>query len=118
LGRQAESAADFDKALELDPGNDRLASDVALVLATPPEEGTPGSKGAIESARRACVRSGWRRAADLEALAAAYAEAGQFPKAVKYQRKALACPDLTELQKETGRQRLKRCEQGRPFREK
>jgi hypothetical protein len=58
-------------------------------LATCPEERHRDGKRAVEAAKRACELTGLTSAEILDTLAAAYAESGDFPKAVEYQEKAI-----------------------------
>jgi tetratricopeptide (TPR) repeat protein len=120
-GDYGKALADYEEAVRLTPRFDPPDVDVmtnrAWIMAVCPDGKYRDGKKAVELARRACELTDWCQAPYLDTLAAAYAEAGEFQQAVKYQKKALACPDFAEQQKEAGRKRLKLYEEGKPCRE-
>ena len=71
---------------------------------------------AVESATRACELTGWKEAGYLDTLAAAYADAGDFDAAVKWQTKASSLYSNTE-DKITGEARLNLYRERKPYRE-
>jgi tetratricopeptide (TPR) repeat protein len=80
--------ADFNEAIRLDPKDALAYGSRAWIWATCPDPKHRDGKRAVESATRACDLSDWKAAYALGTLAAAYAESGDFAKAVEYQEKA------------------------------
>src|SRR5262249_49421907 len=66
---------------------------LAQLLATCPDDKVRDGKRAVQYATTACELTDWKVPSCLETLAAAYAEAGQFEEAIRYQTRALS--DLT-----------------------
>src|SRR5262249_32526764 len=62
----------------------------AWIRATSPDAQYRDGKLAVASANRACELTSWRDPGELEVLAAACAEAGDFASAVRWQQKVLA----------------------------
>ena len=71
------------------PKDATLLSDIARLLATDPNASVRNGAEAVEFAQRAVQFSDGKRPEILDALAAAYAEAGRFAEAVQTARKAL-----------------------------
>jgi len=108
--------ADFVEAIRLDPRSAEAYNVRAWVWATCPDAKYRDGTRAIESASRACELSGWKDANDIDTLAAAYAEAGDFDAAVKWQTKANALyADAGD--KATGQERLKLYRERKPYRQ-
>jgi tetratricopeptide (TPR) repeat protein len=90
---------------------------LARFLATCPDDKSRDGKRAIEYATTACERTGWKNPLYLDTLAAAYASAGVFEEAVRYQTRALEDPVFAARFGPAARQRLELYRQKKPFRD-
>lgn len=84
-----EAASAFEKAVQLSPNNDSAVGRLAWLRATCPDASVRDGREAIRMSTRACELSKWREEDHVQALAAAYAEIGDFEQAVKYQTQAI-----------------------------
>ena len=105
-----------DEAIRLERRNAWSHNSLALDPATCPEAKYRDGKQAVESATRACELTEWKEAYMLDTLAAAYAEAGDFDAAVKWQTKANALYS-DDKDKTEGEARLKLYQARTPYRE-
>jgi tetratricopeptide (TPR) repeat protein len=90
---------------------------VAWIRATFPEPGLRDGNKATQEALRACEESQWQESDYIDTLAAAYAETGDFERAVKFQEQALGMvgPENPRQQKMESRLALYR--DHKPYRE-
>jgi tetratricopeptide (TPR) repeat protein len=110
--------ADYREAIRLGSEFPPIYFDLAWVLATCPRAEFRDGKKALGYARRFCELSDWHEPRGFGALAAAYAELGNFKEAVKWQKKALeAAQAFPGPEVEKMRSRLQLFEQGKPCRE-
>ena len=70
---------------------------------------------AVEFATRACELTQWQSLVAVQALAAAYAEANDFPSAIKWQQQVLELS--SEDEKEGAQARLSKFQSSQPHRE-
>ncbi len=120
LGDYQGAIGDYEHYLEHTQGSERTSADyynLAWVLATCPYRALRNGPRAVLLATKACELSQWKSWSDLDALAAAYAETGDFASAVQWQSKAV---DLAvgEDAKQKLRKRLELYQQRQPYREK
>jgi len=87
-GKIAGALAEWRKVLRAQPDFLPVLNQAAWVLATSREAAVRNGAEAVELAERAAEVSGRRQARILATLAASYAEAGQFPKAIETARQA------------------------------
>jgi Flp pilus assembly protein TadD len=117
-GDHEAAVKEYDEASRLKPGWPENLARLAWVLATHPDPKGRNGKQAVQLAQQACHATANRNPLFLDALAAAYAEAGDFSLAVETAKQALAKASAeakTDLAQEI-KDRLKLYEQGRSFR--
>jgi tetratricopeptide (TPR) repeat protein len=115
-GEYDRAVADYDQALRLDPRDAHAHNSRAWLLATCPIAKYRDGKKAVESATRACELLGWDKPNNLDTLAAACAEAGDFDAAVKWQSTGIELLSDQES-KDDYRTRLELYRAKKPFRE-
>jgi tetratricopeptide (TPR) repeat protein len=119
-GRTAEALAHWRDGIQLQPNDPPALRRVAWVLATSPDAAIRDGGEAVAFAVRALELSGGKDAQVLDALAAAYAEKGQFANAALTARRAQARA-VQENQPALARDigvRIALYEAGRPFRDR
>ncbi len=113
----AAAIADLSELQRVQPPPVGPANDLAWLWATCPRDDLRNGQRAVQLATRVCTASDWKDPEHLGTLAAAYAETGDFAAAVKWQKQALEAAAVTPEQVAKGSQRLKRYEEGQPWRE-
>lgn len=119
----SKAIEDFEKALELIPKNDAersgILNNLSWTLSTSLADDVRDGKRALELGLEACELTNYKKPHILSTLAAAYAETGQFDKAVEWSEKAVLLgreskePQLEQLEAELESYRKKE-----PWREK
>jgi serine/threonine-protein kinase len=115
-GDPAGARAAFEEAIRRDPEFALAHRHLAWLLAAGPD-GIRAGKQAVEHATRACELTGWKHPELIDTLAAAYAEAGDFARAVEYQKKALAFPTFEQAHGAAGREKLALFAQKKSYRD-
>ena len=103
------------RANELDPENAGTLNFLGWIRATCPQDDLRDAEQAIRDAVRACQLTDYGMPGFLDTLAAAYAEAGQFEEAVRWQEQAIGlAPDDQKADYES---RKVKYERGEPHRD-
>jgi serine/threonine protein kinase len=117
-GQLKEARQSYEEAVKAGPKSRAAHSALAWFLATCWEDAIRDGKRAVEVATTLCELTEWKDPDDLDTLAAAYAEAGKFDDAVKWEKKVLEKPDvLGPAGLEQAKARLKLYEAHKPYHE-
>lgn len=98
-GSSNKALSDYNEAIRIDPELAAAYSGRAWIMATCPVASFRNGAKAIEDATKANELSNWKEADQLDTLAAAYAEDGNFDEAVNYQKKAIELATDKDLAK-------------------
>jgi len=116
---EPESAlADLEEVMRRAPDFSGAANDYAWTLATNPKDSVRNGHKAVEYAKKACHETDYKHAPSVDTLAAAYAEAGDWEQALKWQQEALTLAEKTSPDDVKGmKERLALFKEKKPFRE-
>jgi tetratricopeptide (TPR) repeat protein len=115
-----EAKADYEAALSIGMNDPKLLCTLAINLATDPSDAMRDGKRALELAEKACKLTDYKMGPTLDALAAAYAELGDFKSAVKWSEMAVELGNETYYgwySDEQFQKRLELYRQGKPWRD-
>lgn len=112
----AKAAEDFAKVVQLNPDSAIGQNGLAWLLCTAPDDKVRDGKRAVEAAKKACELTEYKNGGYLDTLAAAYAEVGEFDKAVEWQEKAIKAGDLPVKDLDAAKKRLDLFKQKKPYR--
>jgi Tfp pilus assembly protein PilF len=93
-GQPIQAIDHYRQALQIDPDFDGALNNLAWLLATSSQANLRNGTEAVALARRACDLTQERTTVYIGTLAAAYAEAGNFPEAISSAEKAIRCARL------------------------
>jgi Flp pilus assembly protein TadD len=117
LGDFKRAESDFVAAVRLDRRDPDVLNNVAWFRATCPEARFRNGKEAVELATLACTLDKWKDADEIDTLAAAYAEIGNFAEAERYQQKAMTLLSENEVLRPRFRARLEQYRAKQPVRQ-
>ena len=94
--RYEDAKKALDSAIHADPNDTTSMNDLAWLLATAPEPRVRNAHRAVSLAQKCCGLNHWTNAYSIDTLAAAYASAGNFGQAVRYQQLAMQTLNKSE----------------------
>lgn len=94
--RYEDAKKALDSSIHVDPNDTTTMNDLAWLLATAPEPRVRNPHRAVSLAQKCCGLSHWTNAYSIDTLAAAYASAGNFGQAVRYQQLAMQTLNKSE----------------------
>jgi len=116
-GEYSEAVDIYRKGLERDPKDWFICDQFARLLATCEKQDVRDGDTALQLAKEASEATKFQYPFVIETLAAAYAECGEFAKAVKWQRQAVRlADDLPRVPQQAMQQTLELYKQGKPLR--
>jgi tetratricopeptide (TPR) repeat protein len=113
----ARAARDWSAVIRLEPKDADAYDSLGWLLATCPDVKVRDGEKAVEYAGTACELTDGKSPYCLATLAAAFAEAGRFDLAVKWQKRALESPAYERDEGQAARQRLQLFADRQPYRE-
>jgi tetratricopeptide (TPR) repeat protein len=117
-GDYEKAQSDYLEAIKFNSKSANAHNNLAWLYAACAKARFRDGNKAVTYGFRACELSGWKDPFFLGTLAAAYAEAGKFPEAVKWQTRALDFADVYgKSAAEQARERLKLYETHKPYHE-
>ena len=119
MGRMPEAIAEWKKVLQLQPDNLEANCNLAWIFATFPDASLRSGSRAVECAEKAVKLSNGKNARIWRLAAAAYAESGRFPEAIKAAQNGIALAEAegNSALVQTLQANLRLFEQGSPLRD-
>ena len=119
-GKYAEAIRFYQAALKAQPDQEGVLNNLAWLLATCPDAAFRNGPEAVRLGSRACELTGYAKPLLIGTLAAAQAEAGDFPAAIATAQRAAALATILRLEEVAAKNRelINLYRQGQPFHEK
>jgi tetratricopeptide (TPR) repeat protein len=117
IGQPDLALRDFRESARLSPNNARDNNNLAWFLATCSVQSVRNGVEAVAIATKACGISHWNESGYIDTLAAAYAEAGNFDQAVKFEKRSLSDSSISPRQREERERHLNLFQQRKPLRD-
>jgi tetratricopeptide (TPR) repeat protein len=108
---------DYNEAIQLLKKGDSPSpyNSLGWLLATCQVQSVRNGAHAVAAARKACELTDWKNPDYIDTLAAAYAEAGDFEKAIKYEKQAVSTDGLTDQNRSDAQKRMGLYQQQKPY---
>lgn len=117
-GDYSKAASRFAQARQRSPRDHYVLNAVAWFKATCPDGSFRNGKEAVQESAKACELSKWKDGEQIDTLAAAWAEVGDFNQAIKYEMQALnTTPPLAPDSLKQMQKHLRLYQAHKPFRE-
>jgi tetratricopeptide (TPR) repeat protein len=110
-GRYGEALAHLEAAYAVNPGDVAIVNNLAWLLATSPEATQRDGPRAVRLAEWACRTTSHKSPPLLDSLAAAYAQAGQFDRAIRTTEQAI---EIVRRNRPPRKLSIRRVVSGRP----
>ncbi len=117
-GEFANAVDACQRAILAEPEDAQSHNFLAWIRATCPDASVRDANEAVSAATKACKLTLWKDGNWIDTLAAAWAEAGDFKRAIKFQEQALRTGSPSDSEGKDMRERLSMYKQSRPYREK
>ncbi len=114
-GELDSAIKDYSEAIRLDPKYANAYNNLSWLYATCPNPSYRDGGKAVDFGKKACELSEWKSDLKLVTLAAAYAELGNFDKAIRWLEKAIEMKP--ESNTETRQKMMKLFKDGNPYRD-
>jgi tetratricopeptide (TPR) repeat protein len=117
-GKYQDGRRALEAAVHLKPEDPTTLNDLAWMLATSQSKQVRDGRRALSLATKACRLGRWSNAFALDTLAAAYAENGRFPEAMRYEQWAIRNLHSEDEKNQLGgmQDRLRLYQEGQPYR--
>lgn len=115
LSQYSNIVATLHQAILMDPKDAGFHNQLGWIKATCPDASIRNGNDAVSAAIKACELTAWRNWGFIDTLAAAFARAGDFKRAIEFQERALRTGDPTESQQNGMRERLSLYKHAQPF---
>jgi tetratricopeptide (TPR) repeat protein len=117
-GRYTNAIAICREAISSNPKDDWSYNLLAWIQATCPDSSLRDGKEAVSAATKACELTQWKESNWIDTLAAAYAESGDFQRAIQFEEQAMRTGSPPDSDHKEMQQRLALYKQSQPYREK
>ncbi|MDR2345325.1 MAG: tetratricopeptide repeat protein [Planctomycetaceae bacterium] len=120
MHRHLDAVKIFEEVIKADPADKTALNNLSWILSTSPIDMVRNGKRALELAERACQLTDYKAAYILSTLAAAYAELGDYTKAIEFSQKSIELsaddPNVSE-RVESLKEELETYKKNMPYRE-